>query len=136
MNGSFRFSVFIHLQLSIVNYSLLLMPELNPYEAPQSNLLPDDGESLDNAWGPPWLGKALRVQFACVVVTLLASFVTVTPDVRSGWNAILFIAIGITGLLSLGILLAAIRYRIGWLVILELIVVGLPLMMAITMNMR
>jgi len=77
------------------------------------------------------LGKALRVQFACVVVTLFAAFVNVTPELRAAWFSIVWIAIGITGLLSLGILLAAIRYRIGWLVMLELIVVGLPLMMLI-----
>jgi hypothetical protein len=107
------------------------MPELNPYESPQSNLSPDEAKSLDNAWGPAWLGKALRVQFACVVVTLIAAFVNVTPELRAAWFSIVWIAIGITGLLSLGILLAAIRYRIGWLVMLELIVVGLPLMMLI-----
>ncbi len=107
------------------------MSELNPYEAPQSNLTPNNAESLDNPWGPAWLGKALRVQFACVVVTLIAAFVNVTPELRAAWFSIIWIAIGITGLLSLGILLAALRYRIGWLVMLELIVIGLPLMMLI-----
>lgn len=107
------------------------MPELNPYESPQSNLAANEAESLDNAWGPAWLGKALRVQLACVVLSLIASFVSVTPDVRAAWNTFLVLAIGITGLLSLGILLVAIRYRIGWLVMLELIVIGLPLMMLI-----
>lgn len=115
----------------IVSFNATLgrpMTDLNPYEAPQVD------ESLTEEPWPAWLGTALRSEFACVVLTLLASGISVTPDVRKAWNAILLIAVGMTGLLTIVILITAIRYRIGWLVLLELIVIGLPLMMLFTVQ--
>ena len=102
------------------------MPEINPYEAPQSEELPRaDQQSVESL--PPWLGRALWLQLAAIAAVMLLPIFTRRPQDQL-LLLLLQCLLGITALLSLMNLIYAIRYRIGWLVILELIVFGLPLM--------
>lgn len=102
------------------------MPEINPYEAPQSEQLPSAEEQQPNMLWPAWLGKALWVQFAAILITFFAAPIPVSPPHHHTRDTIVVCVIGIIFLFSLFMLVTAIRYRIGWLVALELIVIMLP----------
>ena len=104
------------------------MPDINPYEAPQSEQLPSAEEQFLDEPFPPWLGRALWTQLAAIVILGFIATITNVPD-SIELCSILFI-----GLLSLFNLITAIRYRIGWLVLLELIVIGLPMMVFFTID--
>ncbi len=106
------------------------MPELNPYEAPQSEPVANTEDQLPVEELPPWLGRALWLQLAAITAVVLIPVFFRRPQDQ----LLLTLSqclLGVAALLSLMNLINAIRYRIGWLVILELIVIGLPLMMLI-----
>ncbi len=103
------------------------MPEINPYESPQSELRANAAEPQPDATWPAWLGSALWVQMAAIVITFIAVPIPFAPAHQAAWNTIVLCAIGMIGILTLLILISAIRNRIGWLLVLELIVLGLPI---------
>jgi hypothetical protein len=112
------------------------MREINPYEAPQCDShdepLSITEEQLPDIPWPAWLGKALWAQFAAIVMTYFCGAITSMTKQQTAWNTIVLCLMGIAGLLSLLNLIAAFRYRIGWLVVLELIVICLPVVAVLT----
>lgn len=96
------------------------MPEINPYESPQSDHLPSTVEQQADEQFPSWLGRALWLQLLLILVTLFSPF---------GWFP-KFIQLAIFVLheiVASALFVAAYRYRFGWLAILEMIVIGMPL---------
>lgn len=103
------------------------MPEINPYEAPQSDAskaMPPprpDGEGY-----PVWIGTAVNVQFGLILtVFILAMIITGPPNWFTEFLGLLIVIFFFS--LSVGLLVAAIRYRIGWLLLIELTVLCLPI---------
>ena len=104
------------------------MPEINPYEAPQSEETELRQPALNSEEGyPRWLGNALYAQLLLILVTIFSPF---------GWlsNTLQFLIFLLHEAVASALFIAALRYRFGWLVILELIVIGLPLMMWFTVK--
>jgi hypothetical protein len=108
------------------------MPEINPYESPQSEQLPRAEEQFAEEHYPPWLGQSLWTQFGAIIVTWTCASITVAPAKRPAMEWFVLCLVIFSGIFSLINFIAAIRYRIGWLVLLELIVIGLPLVTIFT----
>ncbi len=107
------------------------MTEINPYESPQSSSTEEPEKESTEGPFPSWLGKGLRVQFALVIVTMLAFAITITPEFPVVWDAVLRIAVVINWAFAIAMMITAVRYRLGWLLVLELIVLVLPILASV-----
>jgi len=116
-------------QLSIVNYQLLFMPKLNPYESPQKDSrLPlaesrpplPQGRKSPPLWEakPPAFGLAVILQAICLVAAFICLMFSGSTNRRGMPNDILTLAaimLVFAGLLGVGILIVAKRYNLqGW----------------------
>lgn len=110
------------------------MSELNPYEAPQSKKqiasepFADMDEQTPVEQLPPGLGRALWLQVAAMAAITIMTFFMSGQQVHS-MMSLMFCLLIVAGLLSLWNLISAIRYRIVWVIIMELIVIGLSLVL-------